>query len=182
MSILARMHELTIFGKHPLGVYLRVNEWIYNHLPLCLISSGPVASYRKFLDSLTPFQRTKGIGQYIVSVSSSPSFTGKGLVGYPFERLKNRDLEFCLIQVEKGHDTFQISKRIIRTYYVLEGKGYFTIENQNYNVEPGVLVEVPPKVEYSYSGTMKLLLISRPRLFEGNDKSTRLNPDVFDGT
>jgi mannose-6-phosphate isomerase-like protein (cupin superfamily) len=181
MSILARMHELKIFGKHPLGVYLRANEWIYNHLPLCLISSGPVASYRKFLDGLAPFQRATNIGQYVLGISPSPSFTGKGLIGYPFEGLRNRDLEFCYIQVEKGHDTFQISGRVIRTYYVLEGKGYFTIENQKCNVEPGVLVEVPPKVEYSYSGKMKLLLISRPRLFEGNDKSTRFNPDVFDG-
>ena len=42
-----------------------------------------------------------------------------------------------------------------------------------------MLVEVPPKVEYSYSGTMKLLAISKPRWFSGNDTVTKWNPDVI---
>jgi hypothetical protein len=37
---------------------------------------------------------------------------------------------------------------------------------------------VPPGVEYSYSGSMKLLLVSYPRWFEGNERMTRNNPDV----
>jgi len=42
-------------------------------------------------------------------------------------------------------------------------------------------VEVPPKVEYSYSGKMKLIGISKPRWFSGNDRYTRWNPDVIQG-
>jgi chemotaxis methyl-accepting protein methylase len=41
-----------------------------------------------------------------------------------------------------------------------------------------MLVEVPPKVEYSYSGKMKLIAISKPRWFMGNDTHTKWNPDV----
>ncbi len=41
------------------------------------------------------------------------------------------------------------------------------------------MVEVPPKVEYSYSGKMTLLGISIPGWFSGNDTFTKLNPDVF---
>jgi len=45
-------------------------------------------------------------------------------------------------------------------------------------VAPGLLVEVPPGVEYSYSGSMKIFLVSHPRWFEGNEQTTRNNPEV----
>jgi hypothetical protein len=54
----------------------------------------------------------------------------------------------------------------------------FTIDNQRYDVGPGLLVEVPPGVEYSYSGSMNVLLVSHPRWFHGNEQTTRKNPDV----
>jgi chemotaxis methyl-accepting protein methylase len=93
-----------------------------------------------------------------------------------------KDIEIYYIEVEKGHDTFMVSRKIVRTYYVLSGCGYFTIENRKYDVRPGVLVEVPPKVEYSYSGKMTLIALSRPRWFSGNDTHTRWNQDVVRST
>jgi len=45
-------------------------------------------------------------------------------------------------------------------------------------MRPAVVVEVPPGVEYSYSGSMKILLVSHPRWFEGNERTTRKNPEV----
>lgn len=118
---------------------------------------------------------------YTYSLPTSVSFTGKGLLGYSFGPLKQKEVEIQYIEAEKGHDTFIVSRRITRTYYVLSGSGYFTIDNKRYPVGTGVLVEVPPKAEYSYSGKMTLLALSIPRWFSGNDKVTRWNPDVFDG-
>ena len=115
---------------------------------------------------------------YIYSLPTSTSFDDKGLFGYTFGPLNQKDLEIYYIEVEKGHDTFMISKKITRIYYVLCGSGYFTIADGKYNVSPGMLVEVPPKVEYSYSGKMKLLALSKPRWFFGNDTHTKWNPDV----
>jgi chemotaxis methyl-accepting protein methylase len=115
---------------------------------------------------------------YLYARPTSASFTGKGLLGYTFGPLKQRNLEIYYVQVHKGHDVFMISKKITRTYYVLSGTGYFTIENRRYDVGAGCLVEVPPKVEYCYSGTMTLVAISQPRWFKGNDVFTRWNPDV----
>jgi hypothetical protein len=71
-----------------------------------------------------------------------------------------------------------ISEALTRLYYVIEGTGAFTIDNQKYDVLPGLIVEVPPGVEYTYSGSMKILLVSHPRWFEGNERMTRRNPDV----
>jgi chemotaxis methyl-accepting protein methylase len=115
---------------------------------------------------------------YVHSLPSSVSFTGKGLLGYTFGPLRQKDIDVYQIEVEKGHDVFMVSKRITRTYYVLAGHGHFTIDNQRYDVNTGVLVEVPPNVEYCYSGKMTLLAFSKPGWFNGNDTFTKWNPDV----
>ena len=116
--------------------------------------------------------------RYIHSLPPLQSFGGKGLFGYTFGPLQQKDLEIYYIEAEKGHDTFTISKRATRVYYVIDGSGYFTISDRRYDVSRGMLVEIPPKVEYSYSGKMKLIAISKPRPFEGNDRHTKWNPDV----
>jgi len=115
---------------------------------------------------------------YTYSLPTSFSFTGKGLLGYTFGPLNQKDLEIYYIEVKKGHDHFVVSKKITRTYYVLSGNGHFIIEDHKYDVGPGMLVEVPPKVEYCYSGNMTLLALSKPRWFRGNDTYTKWNPDV----
>jgi mannose-6-phosphate isomerase-like protein (cupin superfamily) len=115
---------------------------------------------------------------YVLAASLSPSFALKGLAGYEFQLLKDQNIAVHLLDVHKGHDTFIISKALTRLYYIIEGKGAFTIDNQQYDVAPGLLVEVPPGVEYSYSGSMKIFLVSYPRWFEGNERTTRKNPEV----
>ncbi len=115
---------------------------------------------------------------YLYSLPSSTSFKGTGLLGYTFGPLNDRDVEIYYIEVTQGHDTFQISRKITRIYYVLSGSGYFTIDNHKYDVGPGILVEVPPKLEYSYSGKMTLIAFTKPRWFRSNDTATKWNPDV----
>jgi chemotaxis methyl-accepting protein methylase len=119
--------------------------------------------------------------RYTYSLPAAPSFTIEGLSGYEFGPLSQKDLDVYYIVAERGHDTFLISRRISRLYYILAGSGYFTINNQRYDVEPGILVEVPPRVEYSYSGSMRLICFATPRWFNGNDTAIRWNPDVVLG-
>jgi len=116
--------------------------------------------------------------RYTHSLPPIPSFDGKGLFGYTFGPLQQKELEIYYIEVEKGHDTFMVSKRITRVYYVLSGSGFFTIGDRRYDVSSGMLVEVPPKVEYSYSGKMKLIGVCKPRWSSGNDRHTKWNLDV----
>jgi SAM-dependent methyltransferase len=115
---------------------------------------------------------------YTYTLLKSTAFTGTGLEGYTFGPLRQKDIDVYYIESEKGHDTFLVSKKITRTYYVLSGTGYFTIDNRRYDVCPGMLVEVPPKVEYTYSGKMTLIAFSRPRGTRATDSHTRWNPDV----
>jgi hypothetical protein len=115
---------------------------------------------------------------YTYTLPKSTSFTAMGLEGFSFGPLRQKDLDVYYIESEKGHDTFMVSRKITRTYYILSGHGYFTIASHKYDVCPGLLVEVPPKVEYSYSGKMTLIAFARPRWFSGNDRHTKWNPDV----
>lgn len=108
---------------------------------------------------------------------NKPSFSQKGLSGYHFQT-KNRDVEVYFLDVKQGHESYFISKKCTHIYYVIEGKGFFDIDGSKYEVKPGMLIEVPPNVEYTYSGKMKLLLIMNPPWFKGNEKFTKKNPSV----
>jgi len=116
--------------------------------------------------------------RYVHALPASASFTDTGLTGYIFGPLNDPSVEVCYVDVTQGHDTFQISRKISRIYYVLSGGGYFTITGEQHQVAGGMVVEVPPGTEYSYSGTMRLLVFMSPRWFAGNDTATKWNPDV----
>jgi mannose-6-phosphate isomerase-like protein (cupin superfamily) len=114
---------------------------------------------------------------YIRRKPKKPSFSQKGLDGYGFP-LSNKKMEVNFVNVREGHDNFIISKKITHIYYILRGKGFFNIKGKRYTVRPGMLIEVPPNVEYVYSGRMKLLLIMNPPWFKGNEIITKKNPFV----
>jgi SAM-dependent methyltransferase/mannose-6-phosphate isomerase-like protein (cupin superfamily) len=126
----------------------------------------------------TSISRGSAYMRYVHSLPASASFSDTGLSGYIFGPLNDPSVEVCYIDVRQGHDTFQISRKIKRIYYVLSGTGYFTITGCRYEVTSGTLVEVPPGLEYSYSGTMKLIAFMTPRWFVDNDTATKWNPDV----
>ena len=107
-----------------------------------------------------------------------PTFKQKGLKGYSYP-IKNKNVGFHLIDVTKGHDTYIISKKCTHIYYVLEGKGTFDIEDKIEHVSKGEVIEVPPKITYTYTGSMKLLLVMSPRWFEGNEIIVKNNPNVI---
>jgi chemotaxis methyl-accepting protein methylase len=115
---------------------------------------------------------------YLYKLPTSVSFRGKGLFGYSFGRMKQKDIEVLRVESESGHDTFMILRGVTRTYYVLSGNGSFTIDGHEYSVSPGVLIEVPPGVEYCYSGRMTMLAFCRTGWFHRRDKFTKWNRDV----
>jgi hypothetical protein len=119
--------------------------------------------------------------RYVIELPPCPTFVSRGLKGFQFGPLMSPELDIYLLDVTRGHDTFLRSRKITRLYYVVAGHGYFTIEDARNDVEPGMLIEIPPNVEYSYSGSMRLLVIGHPRWFKGNEEVTKNNPDVAAG-
>lgn len=56
-------------------------------------------------------------------------------------------------------------KRIVegtRTYYVTEGTGVFTLNDEEQEVAQGDLIVIPPAGEYSYHGEMSLFEMNIP--------------------
>lgn len=51
-SILTRMARSTIFGKSPVGLFLRLNRWVWNYLPSSLTTLRPVRLYGILLHTL----------------------------------------------------------------------------------------------------------------------------------
>ncbi len=47
-----RILQLRICGKSPVGVFLRMNEWTWNHIPASLLDLRPLRSYGHFLHAL----------------------------------------------------------------------------------------------------------------------------------
>jgi mannose-6-phosphate isomerase-like protein (cupin superfamily) len=115
--------------------------------------------------------------EFVRRLPNKSSYSQKGLSGYRFP-LKNLNVEIYFVDVKQGHDTFLISKKCAHIYYILYGRGFFVIRNKKHAVKAGMLIELPPKIEYTYSGRMKLLLIMNPPWFKGNDKLTKMNPSV----
>lgn len=114
---------------------------------------------------------------FIRKIKDKPSFSQKGLDGYKFP-LENKEVEIYFIDVKQGHDTYIISKKCKHIYYVIEGEGEFDIGGSKDEAKPGMLIEVPPNIEYTYSGKMKLLLVMNPPWFKGNDEITKKNLSV----
>lgn len=115
---------------------------------------------------------------YVHTLPSSASFTGKGFLGYSLGPFQNKNVEILYVESVTGHDTFFISRKLTRFYYILSGSGSFTIEGLRYPVGEGMLVEVPPKVEFTYSGKMTMIAVGTPRWRRGNEITTKWNPDV----
>lgn len=98
---------------------------------------------------------------FIKNLSEKPVFWQNGLAGFGYQ-LNNRKVEIYLEVSETGHDEAVSSDEIAHIYYVLEGSGDFVINNEQYPVKVGQLVEIPPKNRFTFKGKMKLLLIMEP--------------------
>jgi len=114
---------------------------------------------------------------YLKVLSDTPTFTQNGLRGFQFP-LDAAHYEFYFVDSSKGHDDFVVAEQITHTYYILEGTGRFDVGGECIPVSPGSVLEIPPQTEFSYSGTMKLLLLMSPPFAEGTVKTTRSNPEV----
>src|SRR5882724_7794241 len=55
-AILRRMARLRMFGRSPVGAWLRLNEWIWNRLPPSLTALRPFRSFGHLLHSLVRLQ------------------------------------------------------------------------------------------------------------------------------
>ncbi len=59
VRVFARIGKVRIFGKSPLGVFLRLNQRVWSHLPSCSLDSSLIRSYGTFLHTLVRLHATR---------------------------------------------------------------------------------------------------------------------------
>ena len=98
---------------------------------------------------------------YIKQRPTEATFTQKGLEGFLYS-LDSKDLEIYFIDSTEGHDGYVKAKEITHIYYIIQGQGKFILNNEEKEVREGDVVEIPPNVEFTYKGEMKLVMIIAP--------------------
>jgi len=106
--------------------------------------------------------------KYIFKLPKDASFEQNGLKGYTYN-LDLKEMSFSIEDVFKGHDRYCTNIRSTHYYYVVDGEGKFSINDDIYNVKKDDFVVIPPNNNFCFAGEMKLLLIMNPAFREQDD-------------
>ena len=91
------------------------------------------------------------------------SFDKVGIKGkiFPISEL-TKSTSLVLVETQLGHETTIIEHQSDFTYYILEGNGYFLINDAKEECSQGDLVVIPAGTKFTYKGKFKMLLSCTP--------------------
>jgi len=100
---------------------------------------------------------------YVFHPPKEWSFEKVGIKGkvFPTKDLTDKT-QFFLVETEKGHETTIIEHESDFIYYILEGKGYFIINDIKEECSKGDLVVIPAGTKFTYKGKFKMIASSTP--------------------
>lgn len=100
---------------------------------------------------------------YVIKEPKKHTFQKVGISGkiFPTSQLSSKT-QYFLVETEKGHETTIIEHDSDFVYYVLEGNGFFEIENVREQCSKGDLVVVPAESKFTYKGKLKMIASSTP--------------------
>jgi mannose-6-phosphate isomerase-like protein (cupin superfamily) len=100
---------------------------------------------------------------HIIKEPVEYSFDTAGQKGkvFPINHLVKKT-QIVYIEMEKKLDATLIEYECDFIYYVLEGKGYFLINDKKEKCKKGDLVVIPAGTKFTYVGKIKLLLVTTP--------------------
>jgi len=100
------------------------------------------------------------------------SFEKVGIKGkiFPIKELTTKT-HYFLVETEKGHEITIIEHECDFIYYILEGKGYFLINDIKEKCSRGDLVVIPAGSKFSYKGKLKMIASSTPPWWEEQEEA-----------
>lgn len=100
---------------------------------------------------------------YVIKAPEQHDFEKAGVKGciFPTKNLTDAT-EFVLITTDAGHETTIIEHKCDFVYYILQGRGTFTINHKEETCKAGDLVVVPAGSSFTYQGNLKMLLVTTP--------------------
>src|SRR5688572_864843 len=100
---------------------------------------------------------------YVIHEPSTISFDKVGIKGKIFSSRELSDKAgFVLIDTEDGHETTTIEHESDFIYYILEGSGFFEVNDEKEHCGAGDLVAIPAGSKFTYKGKLKMLLVNTP--------------------
>ena len=89
-------------------------------------------------------------------------FGWEGINGWAyFSKEEFSGMSCAYIIVEGRHGRIKNLKSD-RLYFIIEGRGEFTVNGRQMKVKPGDVVVIPKNTPYDYKGKMKVLLVDSP--------------------
>ena len=100
---------------------------------------------------------------HVIKEPKALSFNKAGVKGkiFPITSLIT-STQYFLIDTKRGHKTKIIEHECDFIYYVLEGSGYFEINNNKETCSVGDLVVIPKGSKFTYKGKLKMIATSTP--------------------
>lgn len=93
----------------------------------------------------------------------SPHFKKVGIEGWVLlSKKESPKAGVVIIETKRGHETIIKSTKNAWLYFILEGKGYFMINEKKIKCEKGDLIVIPQNTPFYYRGKLKMLLITVP--------------------
>jgi len=109
---------------------------------------------------------------HILQLPKDYSFEKVGIKGKKFSVAEiTQKTGICQIETEKGHKTMIIEHKCDFIYYILEGEGYFEINDQKENCTKGDLVAIPAGSKFRYVGKFRMLLITTPAFYPEQEET-----------
>lgn len=100
---------------------------------------------------------------YVIKEPKEFSFDKVGIKGkiFPMSNLV-KSTSFVLVETGEGHETIIIEHESDFLYYILEGNGYFFVNDIKEECFQGDLVVIPAGAKFTYKGKFRMLLSCVP--------------------
>ena len=100
---------------------------------------------------------------HVIKEPAKFTFEKLGLRGkvFPIKELTDKT-HYFLVETKTGHETTIIEHESDFIYYVLEGSGYFLINDVKEECVKGDLVVIPHNSKFTYKGKLKMMATATP--------------------
>ncbi len=103
---------------------------------------------------------------------SSQTFHKYGVDMSKYE-INNPDYNIIYEETKKGHFEEFLNTRSTFTWFIIEGKGTFVINDEKIEVEAKDIVSVPPNHRMYYLGDLKMILLTTPAFDPKDERHIR---------
>ena len=110
--------------------------------------------------------------KHIFQLPKDYSFEKLGIKGkkYLVSELTDKS-GFVFIETEEGHETTIVNHKLDCFYFVLEGNGYFEIDNNKETFKKNDLIVIPADSKFTYKGKAKFLRITTPPYYPEQEET-----------